>query len=149
MSPLVVEFDPARDLGKGEGSKCLPVGVQRNITKMSFARLIIKTRYTYNYTSCQRKKKGLILGVLLTIFTGVAINFITPFFLGERQSLVYYRFETIPFKEDDGEIAIYHIVFRNEGSIVLNEITAVISFEDAIIEKWNLSIDGSQEKLTG
>ena len=88
-----------------------------------------------------QKKKGIILGVILTVFTGVAINFITPFFLGERQSLIYSRFETIPIKEDDGEIAIYHLVIRNDGNTGLDEITVVISFEDAIIEKWNLSID--------
>ena len=86
------------------------------------------------------KNKGILLGVLLTIVSGVAINAITPIITGERQSLEFSRFETIPFKEDNGEIAIYHIVIRNNGITVLDEITAIVSFEDAIIEKWKLSI---------
>ena len=86
------------------------------------------------------KNKGILLGVLLTIVSGVAINAITPIITGERQSLEFSRFETIPLKEDDGEIAIYHIVIRNNGNTMLDNITAVVSFEDAIIEKWKSSI---------
>ena len=86
------------------------------------------------------RNKGIVLGVLFTIIAGVAVNVITSIFIGERRSLEFSRFETIPFIEDNGEIAIYHIVIRNNGITVLDEITTIVSFEDAVVEKWNLSI---------
>lgn len=81
----------------------------------------------------------IIVGIVLLIGSGIVL----PFLMQKTPQLTYSNPGTTPFSGENKNIAIYSVQIQNSGSVPIEDVNAVITFKDPIIESVTTSIDPS------